>query len=293
MSRSMTGYGLGEYQVDDFHFSVELKSVNSKYCEIKVHSPRDLLKWEHEIAATIKKSFSRGRFDVFVQYSSNVDKGRLLDVNPAVAGHYVELLARLQSKLPQDQTSTEINLNHLLYFKDIFVTPKLDDEKMRAAVFTSLDTAIAALEKMSHEEGQTLKSDMLSRVDTILGHLKELEKKRDTFTKETQKRLQQRIEKLLGEVEVDPQRLAQEVAILADRSDITEELVRLRSHADRLKKTLKVQNPMGRQLEFMIQELHRETNTIGQKSQDYGIADTVITIKSEIEKIREQVHNIE
>ncbi len=290
MSRSMTGYGRAEKTDASRQYVVEVKAVNSRFCEVKTHCPREFLQWDQEIAKTVRRRFHRGRFDVYVQILQEPGQEPSLNLDKIAAKHYYKLCQTLKERL---NITEEIRLEHLFQFKDIFVQAKTNQEELWHHVRGVLESALSRLEEMSRAEGAILLEDITKRHGSIVKLLEAIDKIHHKSVQQITSRLQQRIEKLLGDKRLDQERLEQEVALLADRSDITEEIVRLKAHLAKINKILNKQGPVGRELDFVIQELHRETNTIGQKAQDYGLADSVIQIKSEIEKIREQVQNLE
>lgn len=290
MSRSMTGYGRGERSLAGRNYLIEIKSVNAKFCEIKPHCPREYLQWEQEIASQVKKRFTRGRFDLFLQIEELPEAQQALRLNTKVAENYHALLNKLNSTF---SIKSEITLSHLLTCKELFTPQQEDTQQAWHAVQDALQEALDKLEQVSRAEGKTLADDIRKRVKLITAHAATIEKKRPQILEQNTARLRLRIETLLKEKRLDNDRLEQEIAIIADRSEITEEIVRLRSHLKRVVELLDGDAPLGRELDFVVQEIHREINTLGQKSQEYSIADLVIQMKSETEKIREQVQNLE
>lgn len=289
-NRSMTGFGRAEAIHGGHRFTVEIKSVNGKFCEIKTHCPREYLAWENEMIALVRKSFNRGRFDLFLQIEIADNNKSNLTLNEAAAENYIAQLNQLISKF---KLKDSITISHLLTNKEIFTHAEENLDENWEAVKTVLTEAIQKLNKVSRNEGTILANDIEKRLGIIGAHLAKVEKIAPHVVIAAAQKLRQRIEKLLDGKKMDEDRLEQEIAQLADRSEITEETVRLRAHLERVSELLKSDVPKGRELDFIVQEMHRETNTLGQKSQDYGIADLVIQMKTEIEKIREQVQNLE
>lgn len=290
MSRSMTGYGRSEATHAGRHFVIEVKSVNSKFCEIKTHCPREFLAWEQEIVGRVREHFTRGRFDVFLQIET-VDANLLAaKINNQVAENHYKLLQSLVKKF---KLKGDITVDHFMGNKEIFVSDKENIEECWPSVKKTLDAALKKLEEMSRAEAKQLIKDIDKRLKQIQTNVGKVETLAPQIVQQMAAKLRVRIDKLLDERRVDNDRMEQEIAVLADRGDITEEIVRLRSHLGRFHELLANNSPKGRELDFIVQEMHREINTLGQKSQDYGIAELVIQMKSETEKIREQVQNLE
>jgi uncharacterized protein (TIGR00255 family) len=288
----MTAFGRGEAMVDGYRFTVELRTVNHRFCDIRVKLPRKYGEFEEEIKKRLSTDFSRGRIEVSVFHDEVLDKVRHLTLDSELAKTYKRLLQNLQEEL---ELKDDLRLEALLNFRDIFVFQE-DEESRRLAwraLEVALDQAVADCLKMREEEGAAIESDLrvrLSRLETLTD---EVEMRAPLVVQETRERLQQRIQDLVEEVELDETRLAQEVAYFAEKSDITEELVRLQSHVQQFHDSLGASGPRGRQLEFLLQEMHREINTIGSKSNDLEIAKQVIQVKTELERFREQLQNVE
>jgi len=292
MIRSMTGYGRGDWEGDGKRIEVEVKSFNHRFLDIVPHLPRRLDPLEPQVRNQVRQRLSRGRIEVSVQIDDSSRGEQKLELDLRSARDYYQALKSLQENLG---ISGEVRLETVAAFRDIFVrkeTP-LDLEKEWTALQGALQKALDHLEEMRRQEGRVLREDLLGRVKSIEGRGQEIEKRNDSALPAYRDRLAERIRVLSEGVPVDPARLAQEVAILAERSDITEELVRLRSHLNQFREMLDQAEPVGRKLDFLIQEINRETNTIGSKSIDAGIGQTVVVMKSELEKIREQLQNIE
>ena len=292
MIKSMTGYGRGEWQRDGKKVEVEIKSFNHRYCDILLRLPRRLSPLEAQARNRIRQRLSRGRIEVFVQVdeSSLAEQKLELDLNLAKDYHWA--LKTLQENL---RIPGEVRLETLAAFKDIFTRKEVetDLEKEWEAVQAALDGALTALEAMRREEGLKLSEDFSGRLEALSKMVREIEEKAPQTLRTCRDRLAQRVQELSEGLEIDEGRLAQEVAFLAERSDITEELVRIRSHLNQFREMLKHPEPAGRKLEFLLQEIGREANTIGSKANDAGIAQISVGIKSELEKMREQVQNVE
>ena len=271
---------------------VEVKSFNHRYCDISPHLPRRLNSLEGQIRNLMKQRVSRGRIEIFVQSdnASLMDQKLELDLNLARDFHLA--LKALQENLA---LPGEIRLETLANFKEIFNRKEVatDLEKEWAVIQVALEGALSGWEGMRREEGLVLRQDFLQRLKTVEEMLQGIEEKAPLALHACRARLAQRVQELSGGLAVDEGRLAQEVAYLAERSDISEELVRIRSHITQFRKMLDRPEPMGRKLEFILQEISREANTIGSKANDAGVAQLAVGIKAELEKIREQVQNVE
>ncbi|MBM4332211.1 MAG: YicC family protein [Deltaproteobacteria bacterium] len=292
MIKSMTGYGRGEWEGDGQRVDVEVKSFNHRYCDVVPHLPRRLNSLEGQVRSLIKQRVARGRIEVSVQIdnTSQAEQKLELDVNLARDIHLA--LKTLQENLG---IPGEIRLEILASFKEIFSRKEVETnlEKEWAALHAALETALSGLEKMRGEEGLMLRQDFLNRLKAVEEIIRGVEEKAPLALRACRDRLAQRVEELSGGLKIDEARLAQEVAYLAERSDINEELVRIRSHLNQLREMLDRPEPMGRKMEFILQEINREANTIGSKANDAGIAQMAVEIKSELEKMREQVQNVE
>lgn len=288
----MTAYGRGEAIADGYRFTVELRTLNHRFCDIRVKLPRRYSDFEEEIKKRLSAQFSRGRIEVSVLGDESLDKVQHLSVDTDLAKTYNRLLLDLQEELGLEGS---LRLEALLNFRDIFVFRE-DDETRRQAwgvLEIALDQAVAGCLEMRAEEGVAIESDLSERLQQLQALTREVEERAPLVVQEARERLQKRMQDLLGEVELDEARLAQEVAFFAEKSDITEELVRLQSHIQQFGDLLKADGPRGRQLEFLLQEMHREINTIGSKANDLEIAQRVINVKTELERLREQIQNVE
>lgn len=292
MIRSMTGYGRGDWAEGGKRIEVEAKSSNHRFLEIVLHLPRRLDPLEVQVRNQVRQRLSRGRVEISVQIDDASGGEPKLELNLAAACDYYRALKSLQEHLG---IAGEVRLETLVAFRDLFIrkeTP-VDLDREWAVLQGVVQKALDHLEEMRRQEGRALRQDLLGRLALIEEMGLEIEKRNGEALPAYRDRLAQRLQALSEGIPVDPARLAQEVAILAERSDITEELVRLRSHLNQFREMLDQAEPVGRKLDFLIQEMNRETNTIGSKSMDAGIGQTVVRVKSELEKIREQLQNIE
>lgn len=293
MIDSMTGFGRGQAEVGNMAATVELRSVNNRFCEISARLPRLLADYEPEVHARLKRAFSRGRISVQVQVETGANQRLPIDVDLDAVRAYASLLERVRAAAG---IAEPIRLEHLLAYSDIFTTA--DDssgqvEAVWSAVERALDIAIGELRKMRRQEGRALQTDLEQRIDAISRLLDRVIERAPARIDEARERLRERVEELMADDRVDSDRLEFEIAMLADRLDITEECVRLRSHLDLFRDALNNENPEGRKLNFISQEINREVNTIGSKSNDAEIAHLAVQMKDELEKIREQVQNVE
>lgn len=297
MIRSMTGYGRAEGRHKSTPITVEVRSVNHRHSEVVTKLPRALQAHEDRIRNRVQSHVARGRVDVAVNFSGERDPGRGLVLDRALARRYLALLKELQRELGLKGTP---DVALLAGFRDIIKPAELaaeDPGAVRAAEKV-LEQALKALDRMRRHEGRTLEQDLLARLQEITGHLRAIRLRLPAIVQERQARLQERVNRLLesaggGKDGVDHGRVAQEVALLADRSDVSEELTRLDSHLDQFRNFLRKPEPVGRSLDFLLQEMNREVNTIGSKVGDTAVTQQIVSLKTEFEKIREQVQNVE
>ncbi len=294
MIRSMTGYGRAESIIMGRKFVIEMKSVNHRYLEVSLRLPGMLLFLEPEIKKRIGERFIRGRIEAAVRVDANgTDEGvGRFTLNVPLARNYHALLSQLKDELHLDDA---ITLATMAGFRDLFVPAESlqDPALLWDGLAGVLEQAIRMLTEMRTREGESLERDLTARLGLVTGSLEEIAAKAPQVVVEYQRRLGDRIRELTGAVMIDDARLLQEVAIMAERSDITEEIVRFRSHIAQFTDLLRVGDGTGRKIDFLIQEMGREVNTIGSKSSDVEISRNVIEIKSELAKLREQVQNIE
>jgi len=289
---SMTAFGRGEAMADGYRFTVELRTLNHRFCDIRIKLPRRYTDFEEEIKRRLSAQFSRGRIEVNVVADETLDKVQHLTVDTELAETYKRLLLDLKDKLGLE---AGLSMDTLLNFRDIFIFR--EDEESRGQAWKVIETALEQGVKqcihMRREEGSAIEADFNERLNQMETLSREVESRAPLVFLEVRDRLQKRIEELLGQGQVDESRLAQEVAILAEKSDITEEMVRFKSHIKQFRTLLEASGPRGRQLEFVLQEMHREINTAGSKANDVEIGQKVIQIKTELERFREQLQNVE
>ena len=292
MLKSMTGYGKGIAERDNLTMTVEIKSVNHRYCDVSVKAPRNLLVLEHELKKKVGERLKRGKIDIFINQEFGANASMVPVLNEPLAEAYADLFRAMAQRF---DLTTEIPLSLIAMQKEVISVQEqlIDDEALRACLGEALENALQALEKMRQTEGEATRRDMASRLDVVAGMVEEIALRAPTVVTEWRAKLQERLDRQAPDIACDPQRLAQEVAIFADRCDISEELTRFRSHLEQFRELFQNGEPVGRQMDFLVQELNRETNTMGSKSNDALLTRTVVSIKSELEKIREQVQNIE
>ncbi len=293
MIKSMTSFGRAQSEEGkDLCFSIEMKSVNHRYLDINIRMPRTMLALEEKIRNIISKKLNRGKIDVFINYKNygnNVGKANL---NMKLAKEYYECLRQIQSEL---NIIDDISVTKIARLPEVITLE--DSEEDLDNVFNKIhplvERALDLMGEMRIREGEKLKVDIISKIQMIENFVGDIENVADSIPKNYKKKLEERLEELLSGVDIDESRIALEVAILSDKAAVDEEITRLRSHLSQMKSTLDLNEPIGRKLDFIIQEMNREANTIASKATDINMTNTVIEIKNTIEKIREQVQNIE
>lgn len=292
MVKSMTGYGRAEETVNGCTITVELRSVNNRYLDCNVRIPRLYLFAEEAIKTRVQNTISRGKVDVFVTLD-NANAGKVqVSVNKPVADGYY---AALQQLAEEYHLSNDISVSLLSRFPEVLLAEKAEEdvEQMAKDICAVLDRALADFDQMRTREGERLQNDILSRAATIEEKVSLVEERSPQTVSEYRARLEARMNEVLSNTQIDPARILTEAAIFADKVAVDEETVRLRSHISQLREMLSKGGATGRKLDFLIQEFNREANTIGSKCSDIQIARHVVDVKAEIEKIREQVQNIE
>jgi len=294
MIKSMTGYGKAEAVLAGRKFTMEMKSVNHRFLEISLRLPGMLLPLEGEIKKRIGEKFSRGRIEATLRVDGdgNAENEGRFTLNLPLVRNYHALLRQLKEEF---HLGDEITLAMMAGFRDAFVPAETiqDPATLWEGLSKILADAIRTLTEMREKEGESLKRDLTARLDRIGGFLEGIAGRAPQVVLDYQKRLTDRVRELTGGMVIDEARLLQEVAIMAEKSDITEEIVRFRSHIDQFTELLTGDDAAGRKIDFLIQEMGREINTIGSKSGNAEISRSVIEIKSELAKLREQVQNIE
>ncbi len=292
MVMSMTGFGRAELSVGNRDIIVEIKSVNHRYFEFSCRTGRGYSFLEDKLKKYVNERVSRGKVDMYVSVTENDDASVEVELNKPLASGYIEAMRTLA----QDYHIREdISVSVLSRFNDIFqiTRPPADEDAVFADVKVAVDAALERFLSMRQAEGEKLKEDILGRAQTIIGIVGEIEERSPQTVQEYRERLYAKLKDVLQSSEIDDQRILTEAAVFADKVAVDEETVRLRSHFDQMKKFLESDEPVGRKLDFIVQEMNREANTIGSKVNDSALAHKVVDIKGEIEKIREQVQNIE
>ena len=292
MIRSMTGYGRGQQTLGGMDITVEIRSVNHRYYEYSSRLPRVYGFLDERLKNYLQKTVSRGKVDVGVWIDTVDAPGSEVVVNHALAEGYLKALCELvQTYGLRD----DVSVNALSRFPDILTVRKAaeDEEAIWEAVRQVTDEALAGFVAMREREGARMREDVLARRQTILQAVEKVEARSPEIVREHMAKVEARMKELLSTATVDEQRLLTEAALFADKTATAEETVRLRSHLDQLETLVNASEPVGRKLDFLVQEINRETNTIGSKVQDVELARVVVDVKAEIEKIREQIQNIE
>ncbi|HHV97934.1 MAG TPA: YicC family protein [Clostridiaceae bacterium] len=292
MIRSMTGYGRGEAQEEGILFEVEIRAVNHRYSDVSIRMPKQLTFLEDKVRSVISNYLYRGKIDVYISYENMADTHKNITVDDALAKAYIDVLQKLRDDY---NLIDDITVSLVAKFPEVIKVESAqeDEEKIWNVLKRALETSLNALIQMRENEGLKLKNDLLIKKEIIKESLEVIKQRAPNVVHEYRQKLQSRISELLDQASVDETRIATEVALFADRCSIDEELVRLDSHLNQLTATLEMEEPVGRKLDFLIQEMIREANTIGSKANDLDIIKEVLKIKGEIEKMREQVQNIE
>lgn len=293
--RSMTGYGRGEFAAEDRKFTVEMRSVNHRYNDITVKMPRFLISLEDRIRKKAAESIFRGKTDIYISFETLSPEDMDVKLDEALATAYAEKLRQLQKVLRLMLLEDSRILELTAKFPDVITVEKAQKEEAALwdALLPALEEATSHFLAMREAEGENLKRDILQKREKISGLVAGVKERAPLVAEEYREKLNRRLEELLGDVKVEPQRIAQEVAIFADRGCIDEEITRLESHLAQLGDILREGGQVGRKLDFLVQEMNRESNTIASKANDVEIVQATIALKSEIEKIREQVQNLE
>ena len=293
MAISMTGFGRGEYKNDNYHFTVECKTINHKYIDINVRLPRKISFLEDKIRNVVKDYVKRGRVDLHIKLDLIGSEDVNLKFDEKLATEYVNILNSIKSTF---NLQDDITVMNIAKFPDIIKSEEKeeDEDLLWSMLKEALVDCLVKLKDMRYEEGSKLSNDIDMRCDLLKDYIEQIENYSYNVVNEYKEKLNNRIAEILDNPSlVDENRLAQEVAIYADKCSITEEIVRFKSHILQLKKTIHKDDSIGRKIDFLIQEMNRETNTIGSKSSDLNITNLVVEVKSELEKIREQIQNVE
>ena len=292
MIKSMTGYGSASGSAQGFNISVELKSVNNRFLDTSVRMPRSFMFAEDAVKSAVQRHISRGKVDVFVTVDSAGTDEVCVKVNEALLKGYITAVRHIAEEYG---LSDDISAMSAARFPEVLTVEKadIDAEAVAAAIGEITELALVDFDKMRLREGEKLRDDVLSRLETIDALVSAVERSAPETVKAYRSRLEQKMQEVLGTAGIDESRILAEAAIFADHIAVDEETVRLRSHMSQLRQMVEGSSPTGRKIDFLVQEFNREANTIGSKCQNSDIAHTVVVLKSEIEKIREQIQNIE
>ncbi len=293
MVRSMTGFGRGNYNESGKEFTVEIKSVNHRYIDFYIKLPRQIAYLEERVREVVSKSIFRGKVDIFISFEDRSEDSKNVMLDEALAGAYIQAVESLKDKYG---LKDDISVSLVSRFPDVLRIEKTEDdeEQLWSILNRALEAAVDSLVQMREKEGNELRMSLLQKADYMENIISQITNRSPEVVIEYKQKLENRIKELLNQQTVDENRIAMEVAIFADRCGIDEELVRLGSHLLQLRDILSIKKqPVGRKLDFLVQEINREINTIGSKSNDIVITKSVLELKSETEKIREQIQNIE
>jgi uncharacterized protein (TIGR00255 family) len=296
MVRSMTGYGRGEALTDGLRLAAELRSVNHRFCEVSARLPRAFSAFEGEARKIVQDHVSRGKVTLVVTWGADGEDGSepggTLTLDERAADRYMDLLRRVQAKYG---LSGEVDVRTFASLPNIFTwqEPGRSTEFYLGVLREVVEKAVRELIRMKETEGEALKRDLASRAGLVLSRVTRIRERAPERVRETHEKMKERVHELIAGAEIPEDRLILEIALLSDRLDCTEECVRLEAHCDHFLKYLDEDSAPGRKLNFLLQEMNREINTIGSKSNDVAIVEQVVEVKEELERIREQVQNIE
>ena len=291
MPQSMTGYGRCTLAQDGREVTIELKSVNHRFLDLAFRMPRSFAILENDMRAHISNKLARGHVDIFVTYKNSRDDARKVTLDSALLGEY---LTTLRQGGIDHMLDDNLRLRDVLSMQDVLTVEEADEDQqaLSALTLSALDTALDSLCAMRRREGEAMRGDVETRLDTLERTAHAIDERAPQWLEEYRQRLRARIEEIC-QMQLDEARLTQEVALAADKAAVDEETVRLRSHIAQMRDLLKQSEPAGRKLDFLVQEMNREVNTTGSKSSDLILTGMVVDAKAELEKIREQIQNIE
>lgn len=292
MIRSMTGYGLGEAVLNGKKFTVEIRSVNHRYSDINIRMPRTMNCLEENVKNFLKDRISRGKIDVFISFESTSGDDYEISLNESLAEAYVKALKKIKEN---NDVIDDISVSLISKFPDVITINKKEDDKdfLWGLLEKSLIEAFNAFILMREKEGSKLQKDLLEKSLKLEEHLSVIKERSPYLVQEYKIKLEKRLQEILPNHSLDENRIAVEVALFADKCSIDEEIVRLESHISQFRDIITTEDVVGRKLDFLAQEMNREVNTIGSKANDLQITHSVVELKSEIEKIREQIQNLE
>jgi len=288
----MTAYGSAESLKDSLEFIVEIKSGNYRYREIVLRLPQILQPFEEKVRSVVFSTVKRGRIEVSIQIKDNGNRGLKLELNRPLVKAYIQVFKELNEELECKQP---IDPSFFCQLKDIIITKQdsIDIENVWPDLEDVINKAVHSMESMRINEGRALEKDFLERLNRITRYIDEIRTRTTVIVESYRDKLRQRINKLIKHIEINEDRLIQEVALIADRSDITEELIRVESHLEQFRNFINQDDVIGRRLDFLLQEINREVNTMGSKAADSLVSQLAVEIKAELEKLREQIQNVE
>ena len=291
MIKSMTGYGKASLSVENREYQIEIKSVNHRYLDMNIKMPRAISYLEEEVKKTIMSQIKRGKIDVFVTFENNSTEGRKIQINKEIASIYIKELKKLAE---EENILANIEVTEISKYPDVLsIQNEQNEEKIKQELIEVTNQATQKLVEMRSVEGRKMAQDLLQRVEEVQQKVAEISTQSTGLIKDYVVKLESRIKEILPNHEIDQNRLAQEVVIFADKCSVQEEIIRLNSHIAQFKNFLQAEENIGKKLDFLIQEMNRETNTIGSKANCLEITNKVIDIKTQLENIREQIQNIE
>lgn len=296
MVKSMTGFGRAtSNEGNSRSFSIELKSVNHRYLDLNVRMPKSILSLEEKVRKALSEKLSRGKVDVFITYKNYGDEASEATLNTVLADSYFNSLETLFKRYEDKNIKNDISVSLIARFPDVIKLQEKEEnlEEMWCELNKALDEALGLLVHMREVEGEKLKADIKLKCALIEDMLSKVEEKAPSVVIGYKEKLKERVKELCDNIQVDESRINMEIALFADKASIDEEITRLHSHIEQVRSTLELDESIGRKLDFIVQEMNREANTIASKSTDLEITNIVLNIKNEIEKIREQVQNIE
>ena len=292
MIKSMTGFGAGDAETADFKVHIEVKAVNQRFLETNYHMPYSMNMFENQLTKKIKEYASRGKLDINIRFQDLRDKAITVKVDKGLVAAYGQALQEISSQL---ELSAPVTAAQIASYPDVLKLNEenADLEAAQPVLMQAMEQALESFVAMRETEGQNIQRDLLVRIGTLENFVGELEKLAPEIVAAYRQRLENLLKEYLAKEDIEESRLIQEVALFTDKVNYTEETVRLRSHFDQFRQIITAGEPVGRKLDFLIQEMNREINTVASKANSAGAAQFVVDVKSEIEKIREQIQNIE
>ena len=292
MIRSMTGFGRCEIQSGEKKFTVEMKGVNHRYLDVNIRMPKKLYFFETAIRSYLKKYIQRGKVDIFVTYEDLSEGQMSLKYNEALASEYLDYFRQMEEKFGLEN---DVRISALSRYPEVFTMEEqdVDEEEMWNGLREALDGACVQFVSARETEGEKLREDLIGKLDDMKAVVEKIEERSPQILSEYREKLEEKVKELLADTQIDESRIAAEVVLFADKICTDEEIVRLKSHIDHMKSTLQAGEGIGRKLDFIAQEMNREANTILSKANDLTVSNYGIDLKTEIEKVRERIQNIE